>query len=103
VKGMPYLSKELGLARYERIVAHDFSAGDEYWNKSKEYWSDVRSVWDDLIDNNTSLVIHKKVNKQYMFMPFFNKAQAIVDGEKYQSSPGKKIIRETLVPFIEMN
>jgi hypothetical protein len=103
VKDMPYLSKELGIARYERIVEHDFSAGDEYWNKSKEYWSDVRSVWEDLIDSNNSLVIQKKVNKQYMFMPFFNKAQAIVDGEKYQSSPGKKIIRETLVPFIEMN
>jgi hypothetical protein len=103
VKDMPYLSKELGIARYERIVEHDFSAGDEYWNKSKEYWSDVRSVWEDFIDSNNSLVIQKKVNKQYMFMPFFNKAQAIVDGEKYQSSPGKKIIRETLVPFIEVN
>jgi hypothetical protein len=103
IKDMPYLSKELGIARYERIIEHDFSAGDDYWNKSKQYWSDVRSVWADLIDSNNSLVIHKKANKQYMFMPFFNKAQAIVDGEKYQSSQGKKIIRETLAPFIEVN
>jgi hypothetical protein len=103
LKDMPYLSKELGIARYERIIDHDFSAGDDYWNKSQQYWSDVRSVWADLIDSNNSLVIHKKANKQYMFMPFFTKAQEIVDGEKYQSSQGKKIIRETLVPFIEVN
>ncbi|MBL4631205.1 MAG: hypothetical protein JKY14_08610 [Paraglaciecola sp.] len=103
VKDMPYLSKELGIARYERIVEHDFSAGDHYWNGSKKYWSDVRSVWKDLINSNDTLVIHKKANKQYMFMPFFSKAQAIVDGEKYRSSQGKKIIRETLVPFIELN
>lgn len=103
IKELPYLAKELGIARYERIIEHDFSAGEQYWNKSKQYWSDVRSVWDDLIDSNNSLVIHKKANNQYMFMPFFNKAQEIVDGEQYQSSPGKKIIRETLVPFIEMD
>lgn len=103
LKDMPYLSKELGIARYERIIDHDFSAGDDYWNKSQQYWSDVRSVWADLIDSNNSLVINKKANKQYMFMPFFTKAQEIVDGEKYQSSQGKKVIRETLAPFIKVN
>jgi hypothetical protein len=102
VKELPYLAKELGISRYERIIDHDFSAGELYWNKSKEYWTDVRSVWEDLIDSNNSLVIHKKANNQYMFMPFFSKAQGIVDGEQYQSSTGKKVIRETLSPFIEM-
>jgi hypothetical protein len=100
--GPVYLAKELGIARYERIVDHDFSGGDEYWNKSKHYWADVRDVWKTLIDEQDVLTIHKKTSQQYMFMPFFNQAQAIVDGEPYDSEPGKLKIREMLTPFIEL-
>ena len=35
-------------------------------------------------------------------MPFFNQAQAIVDGESYDSESGKIKIREMLTPFIEL-
>ena len=101
VKGTAYLSKELGMARYERIIQHDFSAGDEYWKNSNVFWADVRSVWRDLIKTHNSILIHKKVDKQYMFMPFFIKAQAIADGQDYDPEQGKKEIREMLVPFIE--
>lgn len=97
-----YLAKELGVARYERIVEHDFSGGDTYWDKSKNYWADVRHVWKTLIDQHDALVIHKKANKQFMFMPFFSQAQAIVEGEPYDSEQGKKAIREMLTPFIEL-
>ncbi len=100
--GPVYLAKELGIARYERIVDHDFSGGDEYWNKSKHYWADVRDVWKTLIDEQDALTIHKKTGQQYMFMPFFNQAQAIVDGEPYDSELGKIKIREMLTPFIEL-
>jgi hypothetical protein len=98
-----YLARELGVARYERIVEHDFSSGDEYWNKSMRYWADVRDVWKTLIDEHDALTIHKKHSQQYMFMPFFNQAQAIVDGEPYNSERGKSGIRELLTPFIELN
>jgi hypothetical protein len=101
-RNMSYLSKELGIARYERIVEHDFSRGDEYWNKSKHYWADVRDVWKTLIDEQDALTIHNKTGQQYMFMPFFNRAQAIVDGEPYDSEQGKTDIREMLTPFIEL-
>ncbi|MFT4607713.1 MAG: hypothetical protein ACI8ZV_001398 [Chitinophagales bacterium] len=97
-----YLSKELGIARYERIVEHDFSGGDEYWQKSKHYWADVRDVWQTLIDEQDTLIIHKKTGQEYMFMPFFDQAQAIVEGEPYDSEQGKTDIREMLTPFIEL-
>jgi hypothetical protein len=50
-----------------------------------------------------ALTIHKKHSQQYMFMPFFSQAQAIVDGEPYNSEQGKTDIRQLLTPFIEMN
>lgn len=100
---IPYLSKELGLARYERIIEHDFSSGDDYWEKTKEYWADVRAVWRELIKENKRIKINKVVDKQYMFMPFFEQAQAIADGETYNSTSGKEKIRKTLDKFIEVN
>lgn len=98
----PYLAKELGVNRYERIIEHDFSPGDKYWKNSGPYWADVRAVWKDLIAEFKTMKIDKKKNKQYMFMALFEKAQAIADGEKYDSKQGKKIIRETLIAFIEV-
>ena len=97
---VPYLAKELGIARYERIVEHDFTPGDEYWKKSGAFWADVRFVWNDLMNKNESIVIQKKVDNSFMFMPFFSKAQKIVDGESYDSEQGRKAIREMLEPFI---
>ena len=99
---MAYLSKELGVVRYERIVEHDFSACDEYWDKSMHYWADVRDVWKALIDEHETLTIHNKTSQQYMFMPFFSQAQALVEGEPYNSEQGKVTIRDMLTPFIEL-
>jgi len=100
---LPYLAKELGMARYERIVEHDFTSGDEYWKKSSAFWADVRLVWKDLIAKNDSLTVKRMVNKTPMFMPFFSKAQAIVDGEQYDSASGRERIKLMLKPFIEAN
>ncbi|GIS01696.1 MAG: hypothetical protein CM15mP103_02470 [Gammaproteobacteria bacterium] len=30
----PYLAREAGLSRYDRILDYDFSAGDEYWQET---------------------------------------------------------------------
>lgn len=103
VASMPYLSKELGVNRYELIIDHDFSHGDKYWKGSGPYWADVRAVWKDLIAEYKNMTILKRKDKKMMFMVLFEKAQAIADGEKYESKQGKKIIRETLVPFIDIS
>ncbi|MEM0909690.1 MAG: DUF6607 family protein [Pseudomonadota bacterium] len=99
-EAIPYLAKELGVARYERIVEHDFSPGDEYWEKSFVFWKDVRAVWQDLMNKHQRIEISKVADKQYMFMPFFAKAQAIVEGAPYDSETGKEEIRDMLSPFI---
>jgi len=97
----PYLAKELGVARYERIVGHDFQPGHEYWEKSSPFWADVRNVWHELINTHSRIKITKKVDNQFMFMPFFSKAQQVADGETYSSEKGQQAIREMLQPFVE--
>lgn len=99
---VPYLAKELGLARYERIIDHDFSAGDDYWQKSAQFWTDVRDVWRETISASNSIVINKKVDGNFMFMPFFAKAQSLVDGQAYNSNVSKTEIKKMLSPFIKV-
>lgn len=99
---VPYLAKELGVARYERIIEHDFTPGDEYWEKSGVFWADVRHVWSELMEEYKEVVINKAVDNRYMFMPFFSKAQAVADGESYNSENGRKEILDMLEPFVEL-
>ena len=40
----PYIARELGIDRYERIKGFDFSAGDVYWQKTGEFWRVVRTA-----------------------------------------------------------
>tara|TARA_Y100001968_G_scaffold24746_1_gene19364 strand:+ start:26591 stop:27766 length:1176 start_codon:yes stop_codon:yes gene_type:complete len=96
----PYLAKELGIARYERIKDHDFSPGEQYWQKAAPYWQDVRAVWHELVDEHSAIEINKTVDGKFMFMPFFERAQQIVDGSDYDSAQERKNIKSALAPFI---
>ena len=40
------VARELGLNRYRRIADFDFSAGDEYWEKTGPFWAAVRHSMD---------------------------------------------------------
>ena len=42
---LPYLAREAGFNRYERIVGFDFAAGVDYWAASSPYWAAVRDTW----------------------------------------------------------
>ena len=35
---LPYLSREMGISRYELIKDFDFSAGHQYWERTQHFW-----------------------------------------------------------------
>lgn len=76
---MPYLSKELGVNRYQRIKDFDFSAGDAYWKKTGEFWRIVREEWQAIIDKEKSFRLRDEVDDQALFMPFFAYAESVDD------------------------
>jgi len=95
----PYLAKELGLNRYERIVDHDFSAGDTYWQKTNGFWKDVRKFWASTIQVNSQIILQKTVNGQSMFMPLFTYAEKTSKADSYQSDQGQAFIHKTLSEY----
>jgi hypothetical protein len=70
----PYLAREAGLSRYDRIVGYDFSAGDDYWRKTGPFWSRVRDYWTTLYRNESAFHFVKSVEGVPLFMALFNMA-----------------------------
>jgi hypothetical protein len=81
----PYLSKELGVNRYERIIDFDFSAGDQYWENTGPFWADVRKSWQALFDANPRLEIKETINGRPLFAMLFGLAEEQAASGPYDS------------------
>lgn len=97
----PYLSKELGLARYQLTSGFDFSAGDDYMEKTSQFWKQVRRSWADVIEQTDRLELHKSVNGEPLFMPLFEYANKISNGEAFKKDESEKFINITLSNYIK--
>ncbi len=78
------LSKEIGLARYERIKGHDWSAGKDYWQETSEFWVKVRDYWSNLLKESKTLELAKQNEGLSLFAKLFAMADAYKKGDKGQ-------------------
>jgi hypothetical protein len=76
----PYLAREAGLSRYDRVLDYDFSAGDDYWEETGAFWSRVRHYWDALYKAESQFSFVKSVEGMPMFMALFGMA-----GQEFES------------------
>ncbi len=95
----PYLSKELGVARYQRIVGHDFGPGDDYMATAGLFWADVRAVWQDIFEQNQGFNLIRPEGQPPLFVPLFTYAAEVDDADQYDSAKGKQFARETIKAY----
>ncbi len=74
---LPYLAREYGVARYERIRDYDFTAGDRYFERTRSFWEAVRAAWDRRFAANAGLTLVAAVDQADLYVPFFERADAI--------------------------
>lgn len=93
----PYLAREAGLSRYERIKDYDFSAGDEYWNKTRVFWAQVRAYWDSVFATQKAFGLEKSIDGVPMFMALFTLA------ESADMSPAEQrdLVRDAINPYLK--
>jgi len=77
----PYLAREAGVSRYDRVLDYDFSAGDDYWRDTSAFWSRVRHYWTALYQAESEFSFVKAVDGMPMFMALFGMA-----GEHFESA-----------------
>jgi hypothetical protein len=75
----PYLSKELGVARYQLASNIDFTPGDLYMAKTASFWKAVRTQWSTVISTNQELSLKARVDGKPLFMPLFSAAETELD------------------------
>mgnify|MGYP001157266804 FL=1 len=89
-----YLSKEIGINRYERIDFPNLeSPSNEYWLKSGEYWKAVRKVWDTLRNERNKIELLPKVDGQSQYMYHFINAESNDDVHVLADETIKKFIK----------
>ncbi len=71
---LPYAGREYGIARYERIVGSDFSAGDNYWQRTGALWAEVRTYWAELFARAKPICLSGAPDQKQLFVPLFELA-----------------------------
>ncbi len=83
---LPYLAREAGMSRYERIVGTDFTAGVDYWRRTAPFWAGVRDYWRDLVEHNERIVLGSREDGAPMYQVLFELAESISPDEDMQAA-----------------
>lgn len=93
---MPYLAREYGVARYERIKNYDFSAGQTYYERTEPFWAEVRAAWRELERRDGRFTLRAPVDQGQLFLPFFEYAGRLADGAPHDRDDARAFIERTL-------
>jgi hypothetical protein len=93
----PYVAREYGVARYERMRDADFMAADQYYERTKQFWDQVRDTWTDVFAKQGGVTLRGPIDKLGLFTPLLERADTIEEegGPKAGSDDGK-VIRDAL-------
>ncbi|MFL6580687.1 MAG: DUF6607 family protein [Burkholderiales bacterium] len=92
---LPFLAREYGVARYERIKDYDFEPGKNYFEKTEPFWAEVRAAWRE-VGNTGRFKLSKPVDQGQLFMPFFDYAEKLAEGQPFVREDARAFIRQTL-------
>jgi len=85
----PFVAREYGVARYERIRDADFAAADAYYAATKLFWREVRATWLDAFAREGSVTLRGPVDKLGLFVPLFERADQIAAEPSEQANRDK--------------
>jgi len=91
-----YLSREYGVARYERIRDYDFSEGEKYYTRTEPFWAEVRAAWKELEQRSGRFSVRAPVDQAQLFRPFFDYAQRLAEGAPFDRDAARNFVRRTL-------
>jgi hypothetical protein len=93
--GRPYVGREYGVARYERIRDVEFAAADRYYTRTRAFWDRVRDTWGGAFAQQGTVTLRGPVDKLGLFAPLFERASAI-EAQSADERDSDKVIRAVL-------
>lgn len=95
----PYLSKEIGLARYRRIIDFDFEPGDSYMATAGQFWGDVRKEFNKVIRQKGSFTLLRPKDAPPLFMPLFEYAAKVAERGDYDTTEGSAFAAQVIADY----
>jgi hypothetical protein len=92
----PYIAREYGVARYERIRDADFAQADVYFDRTKQFWDQVRDEWSQIFVKQGEVTLKGPVDKLGLFQPLFAQADEVAEKGDTASSQNQTVIRNAL-------
>lgn len=92
----PFVGREYGVARYERIRDADFAAADSYYERTREFWDQVRDRWSKVFAERGTVTLRGPVDKLGLFQPLFAHADAIAEHGAATSKKNQEVIESAL-------
>jgi hypothetical protein len=92
----PYVAREYGVARYERIRDADFAEADSYYERTKEFWDQVRDRWSKVFAERGTVTLRGPVDKLGLFQPLFAHADEIAVQGAAASKKNQEVIESAL-------
>ncbi|MFI5323278.1 MAG: DUF6607 family protein [Thermodesulfobacteriota bacterium] len=96
----PYLAKEIGLDRYERITDFNDSPAIEYWEHTAPFWADVRQAWQEAITANPTLRLKSSYQDKKLYEYLFEFSDKFAQGGEYDKTRGKEFAETMINDFV---
>lgn len=93
---VPYVGREYGVARYERIKDADFAAADQYFARTREFWDAVRDRWRRAFEQNGAISLAGPVDKLGLFKPLFGRAEMFNESPRKLHEEDRRVIADAL-------
>lgn len=87
----PYLAREYGMARYQRLKQADFAAADQYFERTQAFWDQVSARWNFVFSTRGHAQLRGPVDKLGLFTTLFAQADAVAENEAEAASNPKVI------------
>ncbi len=76
----PYVGREYGVARYERVKDFDFGDADRYYARTRAFWNQVKDTWDADFARDGAITLKGQPDQQNYFVPLFEQAEKVEGG-----------------------
>ncbi len=93
---LPYIAREYGVARYDRIREYDFGPGKQYFERTEPFWAEVRAAWSRILDRQGRYTLKSQVDQGALFVPFFEYAARLDEGGAFNRAEARAFIERTL-------
>jgi hypothetical protein len=97
----PYLGREYGVARYQRIRNYDFSTGDKYFQRTRAFWKEVRAEWDKQATAGPRFTMNAASDQAGSFMPLFEYADGLVKEKPVNAAEQSALIKKTVDAMVK--